>query len=126
MHSELHVLDLGHSHLGMQTNGTGWGWRSQPHTLWQLRPAPCCSLEQHQAGFVSPAAACVEIRCLMYCMHCCPAGLLLPRAVGLGASGAVYFGANLEFPGNPLSQSVSTSTHTHSAAAWRQSGPGPG
>jgi hypothetical protein len=27
-------------------------------------------------------------------------------AVGLGASGAVYFGANLEFPGNPLSQSV--------------------
>lgn len=29
------------------------------------------------------------------------------RAVGLGGSGAVYFGANLEFPGNPLSQSVS-------------------
>jgi cytidine deaminase len=27
-------------------------------------------------------------------------------AVGLGASGAMYLGANLEFPGNPLNQSV--------------------
>jgi hypothetical protein len=36
------------------------------------------------------------------CLRCA-----FPRAVGLGASGAVYFGANLEFPGNPLSQSVS-------------------
>ncbi len=28
------------------------------------------------------------------------------RAVGLGESGCVYFGVNIEFPGVPLNQSV--------------------
>lgn len=40
-----------------------------------------------------------------------------PRAVGLGASGTVYFGANLEFPGNPLSQSVSHSYNKNTRPA---------
>lgn len=29
-----------------------------------------------------------------------------PRAVGLGESGRIYFGFNLEFPGVPLNSSV--------------------
>ena len=32
--------------------------------------------------------------------------VLSARAVGLGDSGSVYFGVNIEFPGVPLNQSV--------------------
>lgn len=42
------------------------------------------------------------------------------RAVGLGESGAVYLGVNLEFPGTPLNNSVGHHCLQLSSALWAQ------
>lgn len=61
-----------------------------------LPPTTAAASECNNLLLLLLPCACTYIAC---CCCCC-------SAVGLGASGAVYFGANLEFPGNPLSQSV--------------------
>lgn len=75
--------------------------------MYDLRAFPCPLLEGKQClqGSKMNCSACCACchtmpSCAMPCLAAC-------RAVGLGGSGAVYIGCNLEMPGNALNQSVS-------------------
>lgn len=126
VHSELHVLDLRRSHLGMQTwhrlgvalahHTRSDSFDQLPAAAWSKIRLALCHLQQHVLRY--------KVSHVLYALLSC----LSPTAQGCRV-GRLWGRLLWRQPGvsrqSPQPVGGYQHAHTHSAAAWHQSGPRP-